>query len=186
MPIQYYVYISDEKVEMLAGQLRRGAGEVLSGWKVNVGPVGVETALRPVPSSRYKQIEKIRRHILSRPDCGTIDEPRHVRHRLAAGQVGPVRCRPRHHLLHRRDRPHCLCPRRLHREPDPAAATRGRRRLPARWLGRRGLPGLAAICGDDQLTAGIGRPPGAPPTGDGPAARSPWRAAGNRAGTRRP
>jgi hypothetical protein len=75
MPIQYYVYISDEKVEMLAGQLRRGAGEVLSGWKVNVGPVGVETALRPVPASRYKQIEKIRRHILSRPDCGTIDDP---------------------------------------------------------------------------------------------------------------
>jgi hypothetical protein len=75
MPIKYYLYISDAKVEMLAGQLKRGAGEVLSGWKVNVGPVGVETALRPVPASRYKQIEKIRRHILAREDYGTIDDP---------------------------------------------------------------------------------------------------------------
>jgi hypothetical protein len=75
MPMKYYLYISDEKVDMMAGQLKRGPGEVLSGWNVNVGPVGVGTVLRPVPASRYKQIEKIRRHILTRQDCGTIDNP---------------------------------------------------------------------------------------------------------------
>jgi hypothetical protein len=75
MPVKYYLYISDEKVEMLAGQLKRGAGEVLSSWNVNVGPVGGGATLRPVPAARYKQLEKIRRHVLTREDCGTIDDP---------------------------------------------------------------------------------------------------------------
>jgi hypothetical protein len=77
MGAQYYLYVSDAKVEMLAGQLRRGAAEILSGWTVdvNLGVVGAGVAGRSVPASRYKEIERIKRHVLTREDCGTIDDP---------------------------------------------------------------------------------------------------------------
>jgi hypothetical protein len=75
--MKFYLYISDAKVEMLAGQLRRGLGGLVANWKVDVsaGPASIGAEGRSVDPTRYKQLEKITRHIRRHEDCGTIDEP---------------------------------------------------------------------------------------------------------------
>jgi hypothetical protein len=75
--VKYYLYISDAKVEMLGGQLRRGLGGIVAGWKVDVaaGPASIGAEGRSVDPNRYKQLERIARHIRKHEDCGTIDHP---------------------------------------------------------------------------------------------------------------
>lgn len=75
--MKFYLYISDAKVEMLASQLRRGLSGLVAHWKVDVsaGPAKIGAAGRSIDPSRYKQIEKITRHIRKHEDCGTIDAP---------------------------------------------------------------------------------------------------------------
>lgn len=75
--MKFYLYISDAKVEMLAGQLRRGLGGLIANWKVDVsaGIASVGAEGRSVDPTRYRQIEKITRYIRKHDDCGTIDAP---------------------------------------------------------------------------------------------------------------
>jgi hypothetical protein len=77
LPVKFYLYISDAKVEMLASQLRRGLGGRVASWNVDVsaGPAKIGAEGRSIDPTRYQQIEKITRHIRKHEDCGTIDAP---------------------------------------------------------------------------------------------------------------
>ncbi len=75
--MKYYLYISDAKVEMLSGQLRRGLGGLIANWKLDVsaGIARIGAEGRSADPTRYRQIDKITRHIRKYEDCGTIDAP---------------------------------------------------------------------------------------------------------------
>lgn len=75
--MKYYLYISQEKVNMLASQLRPGLSARVSKWNFGLGsgPLNVGIVGQPADPTVHSKVERIQRHIRKHEPCGTVDAP---------------------------------------------------------------------------------------------------------------
>lgn len=76
MPLRYYLYISDSKVDMLLPQIApRLAAKRTSEVDVDVKVVTVKRTIETQDEGRIARLERVVAHLEKRGDLGTVDEP---------------------------------------------------------------------------------------------------------------
>jgi hypothetical protein len=75
--VKYYVYISDTKLDMLAGQIKKSVVKGMAGeLKLDLKVLSLSLTDKPSDETRYAKLQLVDEYLTTSGDVGSVDSPR--------------------------------------------------------------------------------------------------------------